>query len=43
MHSTNKAFERYFKVSGDDLRGIYGNTKGGNVLTMDSEKSKIDK
>jgi hypothetical protein len=43
MHSTNKAFERYFTVSGDDLRDIYADTKGGNVLAMDFETSQKDK
>ncbi len=27
MHSTNKAFERYFRMEADDLRSIYGDTK----------------
>jgi hypothetical protein len=27
MHSTNKAFERYFQFEGDDLREIYGDTR----------------
>ena len=27
MHSTNKAFERYFKIELDDLRKVYGHTK----------------
>jgi hypothetical protein len=27
MHSTNKAFERYFRIEPDDLREIYGDTK----------------
>jgi hypothetical protein len=26
MHSTNKAFERYFRMESDDLRAIYGDT-----------------
>jgi len=25
MHTTNKAFERYFRLEGDDLRSIYAN------------------
>jgi integrase len=33
MHSTNKAFERYFQIESDDLREIYSKTKG-------SKKSK---
>jgi integrase len=28
MHSTNKAFERYFYIEGEDLRSIYGDTRG---------------
>jgi uncharacterized protein Yka (UPF0111/DUF47 family) len=27
MHSTNKAFERYFRIESDDLRDIYKDTK----------------
>jgi integrase len=27
MHSTNKAFERYFQIEADDLRAIYGDTR----------------
>jgi hypothetical protein len=27
MHSTNKAFERYFRIESDDLRGIYEDTR----------------
>jgi hypothetical protein len=26
MHSTNKAFERYFRVEADDLKAVYGKT-----------------
>jgi len=29
MHSTNKAFERYFRYELDDVRDIYGDTQGG--------------
>jgi hypothetical protein len=28
MHSTNKAFERYFWIETEDLREIYGDTVG---------------
>lgn len=28
MHSTNKAFERYFNIESEDLRNIYGKTRG---------------
>ena len=27
MHSTNKAFERYFQIELDDIRSIYVDTK----------------
>ena len=30
MHSTNKAFERYFQVEPDDLRDIYRDTQRSN-------------
>jgi hypothetical protein len=39
MHSTNKAFERYFRFEGDDLRDIYRDTtvkKGGKKVAKDS-------
>ncbi len=26
MHTTNKAFERYFQIEMEDVRSIYGNT-----------------
>jgi hypothetical protein len=29
MHSTNKAFERYFRIEGDDLRSIYEDASRG--------------
>lgn len=29
MHSTNKAFERYYRVEGDDIRRIYEDTRTG--------------
>ncbi len=28
MHSTNKAFERYFRIESEDLRHIYRDTVG---------------
>ncbi len=33
MHSTNRAFERYFRIEAEDLRDIYRDTreKGGEV------------
>jgi cation transport regulator ChaC len=33
MHSTNKAFERYFSMQSDDLRSIYEDT--GKVIKLD--------
>jgi integrase len=47
MHSTNKAFERYFRMEGDDLRAIYSQSRpleGGKALAKKksaSEKAKI--
>ena len=32
MHSTNKAFERYFQVEPDDLRDIYRDTQRDNKV-----------
>lgn len=41
MHSTNKAFERYFKIESDDLRDIYKdasrNEKNGKVIEIASK------
>ena len=38
MHSTNKAFERYFRIESDDLRDIYKDTqrkvKKGEVVNF---------
>ncbi|MEK6775989.1 MAG: hypothetical protein AABY87_03775 [bacterium] len=31
MHSTNKAFERYFWIETEDLREIYGDTVGREI------------
>ena len=40
MHSTNKAFERYFKIEMDDLRDVYADTqKVSQKIT--SNKGKI--
>lgn len=44
MHSTNKAFERYFQIESDDLRNIYSKTKGVKKSikkSSDSEQAKI--
>jgi integrase len=43
MHSTNKAFERYFQMGTDDIRAIYGDTrtsakKQGNVVNFKSKE-----
>ena len=37
MHSTNKAFERYLQVQGDELRSIYAATRPGVVVKIDRE------
>jgi len=34
MHSTNKAFDRYYSMESDDLRSIYEDT--GRVIKFDS-------
>jgi hypothetical protein len=40
MHSTNKAFERYFFIEGEDLRGIYEDARGKG---REAEKGKTIK
>lgn len=40
MHTTNKAFERYFRLEGDDLRNIYASAIPDKNSLTDS-KSKI--
>jgi hypothetical protein len=41
MHSTNKAFERYFSMEADDLRSIYKDM--GKIVKMDQHRiEKID-
>ena len=40
MHSTNEAFERYFKLELDDVKNIYGMTKKkklgqGKIIKLD--------
>lgn len=45
MHSTNKAFERYFRMDGDDLRAIYSDTRSagtGKKVAKDSRSSERD-
>ncbi|MGV8081999.1 MAG: hypothetical protein AB2L22_18325 [Syntrophales bacterium] len=32
MHSTNNAFERYFNIESEDLRIIYGKTRGATKV-----------
>ena len=44
MHTTNKAFERYFQIELDDVRGIYKKTKADKELTKvfcQSDKAKV--
>ena len=44
MHSTNKAFERYFQIESDDLRKIYSKTKRTSKSvprSSDQEKNNI--
>ena len=40
MHSTNKAFERYFQIEADDLRTIYGKTRGAKEALKNYSTSK---
>ena len=42
MHSTNKAFERYFRMESDDLRDIYSDTtkNRGQVIKLRKRKGK---
>lgn len=35
MHSTNKAFERYFRIEIEDVRGIYRKTRADKEMTKD--------
>ena len=44
MHTTNKAFERYFQIELDDVRGVYKKTKADKELTKvfcQSDKAKV--
>lgn len=44
MHTTNKAFERYFQIELDDVRGVYQKTKPDKELIKDSyqgDKGKL--
>jgi len=38
MHTTNKAFDKYFQVDPDDLRDIYQATRGGKELAKRKTK-----
>jgi len=42
MHSTNKAFEGYFRMESDDLRDIYSDTtkNRGEVIKLRRRKGK---
>ena len=42
MHSTNKAFERYFRMESDDLRSIYKDTtrQKGKIIKLKNSKGK---
>lgn len=42
MHSTNKAFERYFQMESDDLRTIYGKTRGAKKALKNFSASQND-
>lgn len=39
MHTTNKAFERYFKIEAEDLRSIYQDT--GKVIRLGKNDNKL--
>lgn len=39
MHTTNKAFERYFQIEIEDVRKIYGNTK--KLITNNNKNNWI--
>jgi hypothetical protein len=41
MHTTNKAFERYYSIEADDLRDIYSDT--GKVIKIDTGFSRCKK
>ena len=45
MHSTNAAFDRYFKLELDDVKDIYQKTQKkkegkGNIIRLDTQKIK---
>ena len=39
MHTTNKAFERYFRIETDDLREIYASTRLGQRKKREMDKA----
>ena len=39
MHTTNKAFDRYFQVDPDDLRDIYQDTRVGEEMAKKKTRS----
>ncbi len=41
MHQTNKAFERYFRIGADDIRGIYQEASNGNKKASVVNISKL--
>jgi hypothetical protein len=41
MHTTNKAFERYYSIEADDLRDIYSDTD--KVIKIDTGFSRCKK
>jgi integrase len=42
MHSTNKAFDRYFQIENDEVRSIYGDTKV-NGKSFQQKRSNLSK
>jgi len=38
MHTTNKAFERYFQVSKEELQEMYNHTKCGDTPVIQKRK-----
>ena len=41
MHQTNKAFERYFRIGADDIRGIYQEASSGKKKASVANISKL--
>jgi len=41
MHSTNKAFERYLRIEGDELRQVYADTAENSSGTKLAPKNKV--